>query len=135
MTVENKHENVVEELRRGAESLLAAEVLAERGLLSDAISRLYYFVFHSARALLYTKGFEPKSHEGLLRLIGMHFVKQGTFSPQDSHLLTRLQKYRSEADYNAAYSFTRADYDELRGAATQLDAKIRTYLIEKGMQL
>lgn len=110
MTTENKNENVEEELRRGKESLEAAEVLAERGLLSDAISRLYYFAFHSARALLYTQGLEPKSHEGLLRLIGMHFVKTGTLSPQDSHILTRLQKYRSEADYNAAYAFTPDDY-------------------------
>lgn len=61
MTAENKNENVAEGLRRGAESLRAAEVLAERGLLSDAISRLYYFVFHSARALLYTRARTEKS--------------------------------------------------------------------------
>ncbi len=132
MTALSKNANIAEELRRGRESLQAADVLAERGLLSDAISRLYYFVFHSARALLYTKGFEPKSHEGLLRLIGMHFVRTGTLSPNDSHLLTRLQKYRSEADYNAAYAFTAHDYEELKSAATQLDTKIQSYLKEQG---
>ena len=83
MSGENQSENALEELRRGKESLQSADLLAERGLLSDAISRLYYFVFHSARALLYTKGLEPKSHEGLLRLIGLHFAKPGTLSPQD----------------------------------------------------
>lgn len=128
MTLQNKSENIKEELRRGKESLEAAELLAERGLLSDAVSRLYYYLFHSARALLYTKGLEPKSHEGLLRLMGMHFVKQGILSAQDSHILTRLQKYRSEADYNAAYSFTAADFEEMKHSASELGSKILTYL-------
>jgi uncharacterized protein (UPF0332 family) len=86
------------------------------------------------RALLYTKGLEPKTHEGLLRLIGMHFVKAGILTAQDSHLLTRLQKYRSEADDNAAYSFTHADFQELRLGAVQLDAKIRRELEKYGLR-
>ncbi|WP_420536147.1 HEPN domain-containing protein [Dictyoglomus turgidum] len=39
-------------------------MLFENGLIKDAISRLYYYTLHMVRALLFTKGFEPKSHEG-----------------------------------------------------------------------
>lgn len=83
--------------------------------------------------MLYTKGLEPKSHEGLLRLIGMHFVKKEILSAQDSHVLTRLQKYRSEADYNAAYSFTVADFEEMKDSALELGRRILTYLKQQDL--
>jgi hypothetical protein len=61
--------------------LAAANLLFENDFLQDAISRLYYFLLHNTRALLLTKGLEPKSHdEGALRLFGLHFVKEGIFA-------------------------------------------------------
>ncbi|MBI5474045.1 MAG: HEPN domain-containing protein [Ignavibacteriae bacterium] len=132
MTAVNRALNVTEELQRGNDSLAAADALAERQLWADAISRLYYFLFHSARALLFTRGFEPKSHEGLLRLIGMHFVKTGILAPKDSHVLTQMQKYRAEADYNASSVFTGDDFAEFKRLAVEVDLNIRTYLKEQG---
>lgn len=34
------------------------------------LDRLYYACFHAARAILYTRGFEPHSHDGLRRSSG-----------------------------------------------------------------
>ena len=131
MTAENQRTAIAEELTRAASSVEAPRHLAKGGYFNDAVSRLYYFLYHSVKALLFTKEFEPRSHEGMLRLLGQHFVKTGLLTPQDSHVLTRLMKYREEADYNPSYAFTKEDFDELLLAAEALHAKI-TQLIERG---
>ncbi len=99
MTQENKKENISEELARARECLTEAETLSSNELYTGAVSRLYYYVLHGVRALLLTKGLEPKTHEGVLRLLSMHFVKPGIIASDTSHLFTRLMKYREEADY------------------------------------
>jgi uncharacterized protein (UPF0332 family) len=131
MSEENKKTNIEEELTRAKKSLDSAEILYEHGNYSDAISRLYYFLFHIVKALLFSIGLEPKSHEGLLILFGKHFVKTGIFLPKDSHTISQLMKYREEADYNTSYVFTGEDYLEFRTKTDELSDKIIKYLVEK----
>jgi hypothetical protein len=78
----NKKENIRIELDRAQKTLLEADLLFNNGFIIGAISRLYYSLFYYIRALLLTKGFEPKSHERSLRLLGLHFIKEGTFEPK-----------------------------------------------------
>jgi len=132
MTEENKKENIKNELDRALKAKDAAILLFDEGFLSDAISRLYYYLLHNVRALLLTKGLEPKSHEGVLRVFSLHFIKEGIFEPKASHIFARLMKYREEADYNPSYVFTREDFIEFRKDAEDLANKIKNYLIEKG---
>ena len=79
MNEENKRENIREEIDRANEAIRAANLLFENGFVKDAISKLYYSLLYSVRGLLLTEGLEPKSHEGTLRLFGLHFVKPGAF--------------------------------------------------------
>ncbi len=131
MTEDNKKQNISEELARAKESLKAADLLFESGLINDAVSRLYYFVLYHIRAVLLSKGLEPKSHEGALRLFGLHFVKKGRFETKASHVFSKLMKYREEADYNPSYIFTKEDYTELRQEAESLTARTEAFLREK----
>jgi len=125
---ENKRENIREEIVRVTEARRAAELLFNNDFIKDAVSKLYYFLLYSIRALLFTKGLEPKSHEGALRLLGLHFVKEGLFISQDSHVFSKLMKFREEADYNPSYVFTEEDFKELAIEADNLFLKIRAYL-------
>jgi hypothetical protein len=79
-----------------------------------------------------TKELEPKSHEGALRMFGLHFVKQGILEPEDSHVFSRLMKYRQEADYNPSYVFTPEDFIEFRKEAEMLIQKITSRLEQEG---
>ena len=132
MTEENKRENIKNELDRASKAMDAAVLLFENDFLNDAISKLYYFLLYNIRALLLTEGLEPKSHEGLLRLLGLHFVKKGIFETKASHIFAKLMKYREEADYNPSYVFSRGDFVEFRKEAEYLSDKIRDYLVKKG---
>lgn len=132
MNEENKKENLREEIQRANESLKAAELLFENGFTRDAVAKLYYTLLYMVRAILLTKGLEPKSHEGALRLFGMHFVKQGVFESKDSHVFSKLMKYREEADYNPSYVFTSEDFIEFKKEAELLMQKINAVLKENG---
>ncbi|MGQ9646971.1 MAG: HEPN domain-containing protein [Thermodesulfobacteriota bacterium] len=128
----NKRENIREEIERAMEAKKAAELLFINGFIKDAVSKLYYFLLYSIRALLLTKGVEPKSHEGALRLFGFHFVKEGIFNSKDSHIFSKLMKFREEADYNPSYIFAKEDFSDLRREAENLFQTIKVYLGEKG---
>jgi uncharacterized protein (UPF0332 family) len=128
----NKKENIREELKRAERAIGAANLLFDNGFLNDALSRLYYFLLYNIRALLLTKGFEPKSHEGSLRLFALHFVKEGIFESKDSHIFSKLMKYREEADYNPSYIFTREDFVEFKKETEELADKIMSYVKDKG---
>jgi uncharacterized protein (UPF0332 family) len=131
MMEENKKENIREEIERATEARRAAELLFSNDFIKDSVSKLYYFLFYSIRALLLTKGLEPKSHEGALRLFGLHFVKEGVFMSPDSHVFSKLMKFREEADYNPSYIFTKEDFKDLAKEADNLFIKIRAHLKEK----
>ncbi len=128
MTQRNKQLAIQEELNRAGEAFRAAELLFENGLNSDAVSKLYYHLLYFIRALLISKDLEPKSHEGVLRLFGLHFVKSGVFPPKTSHVLSKMMKFREEADYNPAYTFTPEDYSELRAEVSSFSEDIKKYL-------
>lgn len=124
----NKKRNIIEEINRGDTALEAASLLFNHGFLNDAVSKLYYFLLYYMRGLLLTKGFEAKSHEGALRLFGLHFVKENIFKPNDSHIFSKLMKYREEADYNPSYQFTSEDFIQFREEAEALVQAIIKYL-------
>ncbi len=130
MREENKKENIREEISRAHEAMKASDLLFENNFVKDAVAKLYYAFLYTIRALLLTKGFEPKSHEGALRLFGLHFVKRGVFEAKDAHIFSKLMKYREEADYNPSYIFTHEDFIELKKEAECVLLKISSYLKE-----
>ena len=132
MTDKNIRLAVTEELTRAKQAEKAADLLYDNGLFADAVSKLYYYVLYYIRALLLTRSVEPKSHEGALRLFSLYFIKQGTFDAGVTHIFTRLMKYREEADYKPAYTFTKEDFESFRGDARSLTAAAETYLSETG---
>ena len=131
MNEENKKANIREEIDRANEAIRAAHLLFENGFVRDAVSKVYYSPLYSIRALLLKEGLEPKSHEGALRLFGLHFVKPGVFEAKDSHIFSKLMKFREEADYNPSYTFAPEDFAEFKNEAEGVIQKITKYLKSK----
>ena len=106
MTKDNKKANVQAELERASQSLEAASALLDRGLYADSISRAYYATLHLLRALLFSRGVEPKSHSGALHLFNVELVRTGEVSGSWNRLLAGLQRSRELADYDSAVLFS-----------------------------
>jgi uncharacterized protein (UPF0332 family) len=87
-------------------------ILLASGLFADAVSRAYYGALHFARALLVTTSEEPKTHAGVLRLVSRDFVRTNKLAPELAHILSNLEKQRSDADYMSEIVFTRETASE-----------------------
>lgn len=128
MTEEGSKENIKLEMQQAEENLKEINALTGEELYRGAISRIYYYVFHVTRALLYSIGLEPKTHQGVNHLLNLHFVKPGKIDPKYGKLFSRLQKYREESDYDPAAVFTKEDAEEELVLARQYFQAAKQYL-------
>lgn len=128
MTPENRQVHVEAEVRHGENALRAARELLRLALYNDAVSRVYYAALHFARALLLTEGVEPKSHAGVSTMLGLHFIVPGRLVPERAKDLSRLEQFRTEADYNRFFVFTLESAEEEVAAAERFAAAARSLL-------
>ena len=123
MTAENGAENAHRALDRARAVLAQAQILRDADHADGAVSRAYYAAFHAARAMLLSLGLEPRSHRGMSSLVGQHLVLPGTVSSDLQRALSRLQKYREEADYDPVAVFSPEDADREVAAAGEVLAE------------
>ena len=89
----------------GAKSDLAwAEKSGSDGNPKWAIVQAYYSMFHSAKALVLSKGYAEKSHFCLLIAFKALFVDSGLTEKKYSDWLRDSMALRHDADYGLTYS-------------------------------
>lgn len=87
-----------EELMQRAENRLsAARLLADNGNNLDAANRVYYAVFHAAKALLHKKDSNPKTHEGTASELGKLYRDE--LGKDMTRFFSQAQSKREAADY------------------------------------
>jgi uncharacterized protein (UPF0332 family) len=87
-----------EELMQRAENRLsAARLLADNGNNLDAANRVYYAIFHAAKALLHKKGSNPKTHEGTASELGKLYRDE--LGKDMTRFFSQAQSKREAADY------------------------------------
>jgi len=132
MTNDNRRLAIGRELEHGRRALAAARMLEQGGLHNDALSRLYYALFHHVAALLLTEGVDPSSHRALPGLLGQHFVLRGVLTAADVAVVSRTGSYRELADYERTWDATA---DVVAGAVAEVEGLIRrieSVLVEGG---
>ena len=128
MTDEHKKIQIAAEIKRGEESLRAADGLLGLQLYNDAVSRFYYAVFHFASATLLSVDISAKSHRALITLFSEHLVLAGKFSPRHVSQLRSLQGLRESADYDRSFSFDEDGANDQAAIARRLIDDFRAYL-------
>lgn len=81
----------------------AREELAKSGFKWATIKG-YYSIFHSARALLYSRGYREKGHYCLYLAIKEFFVKEKKLDPALAEEFNNCMILREEADYRRKFS-------------------------------
>ncbi len=135
MTGDNRRAAVAEALTKCDEELAAAQALVAVKLFRPAMTRAYYCAFHAARALLFSDGLEPRSHEGVQHLLNLHFIRPGRLETHWNRVLARLQKFREEADYGGAFVLDESALAEEMSAAAAFRSRVRELLVEPGREL
>ncbi len=109
-----------------AESKLrAAKILFENGEYSDAISRAYYSMHYSARALLSLKNIYPRTHKGIIAQLGLEFVKDGTIEDFYIKFMSTSKESRERADYGIGYKFTAKEAENIIENANRFLERIK----------
>jgi uncharacterized protein (UPF0332 family) len=132
VTDENRRENLIVELEKGAASLQAAELCLGAGLWDDAVSRAYYAAYHHVQAVLFSEGLEARTHAGTHDLFYLHFVRTGLVPARLAKLFAALQRYREQADYSRAFHFTAEGAREEAAHARELCAGLADWLAARG---
>ena len=86
-------------LSKAEDKLRVAESLLRDNHYDDAVSRAYYCTFHATQAVLLTEGLSANTHQGLVNLFGLHFVKTGKLDKRFGKFLSNLKDDRETSDY------------------------------------
>ncbi|MCF6149857.1 MAG: HEPN domain-containing protein [Candidatus Kuenenia sp.] len=114
-----------DELQRAIDELNAARILHENKFYYKSISTAYYSVYHAAKAALLLKGIVPQSHEGVVRMFSLYYVKVNEISIDIGKIIGRLMKLREEADYYPETSFSCDDSLDTLEKATMFVENIK----------
>ena len=89
------------QLEKAEERLEAAKYLLDGGYHEDAVSRAYYSMYYAAKAILTLKNIEPKTHEGVLSMFGLHVIKESDVEGYYGKALRFAKEEREKSDYDA----------------------------------
>jgi uncharacterized protein (UPF0332 family) len=102
MKAEISTEMILKEIEAAQTDLLDAQDSLQYNKFKWATIQGYYSMFHSARALLFSKGFREKSHYALMLAIKILFSNE-----LESSLVRQFEEgmaLRQEADYGLKFS-------------------------------
>ena len=113
------------------EDCAAARSLLNQKTPRFAVNRAYYAMFHAARAALMAKGIQnTRTHSGLIRMFGLHLVKNGLLSDEMGEVLSHAHEIRLLADYQGFHIET-ADAKKIVEQAENFVATIKALQLDK----
>ena len=94
-----KNDIIKYRLNKAHKNLYDAKLIAGQHLLDPAMNRIYYACFHATSALLLNEDFNPKSHKGVRKMLGLHFIEKGRISKEWGRFYNDTFEYRHKSDY------------------------------------
>ncbi|MFB6158868.1 MAG: HEPN domain-containing protein [Candidatus Nanohalobium sp.] len=89
------------------ERLSAAKILLENDSNVDSVSRVYYAMYHAAKALLKQKNSDPQTHSGISSELGKLFREE--LGKELTREFSRIQEKRERADYGEMKQIAREE--------------------------
>ena len=109
LTEEDRRALVAYRLERAHETMKEIPYHIENGYYATAVNRLYYACYYAVGALLIQNGLHAQTHNGVIQLFGLHFVKTGKVSKEQGKLYNQLFSLRLTGDYNDSYTLCEED--------------------------
>ena len=99
MKKQNSHALISYRMERSHESLRAAEIMLENGMLTFSMNRVYYAMFYAVQALLVLRGVSFSKHGQVKAYFNREMVKTGIFPIEMGRLYNKAFEYRQKFDY------------------------------------
>lgn len=96
-------------LEKSEKTLAEARKAAEMQMWATAANRLYYAAYYAVSALLLKQGVGVKTHEGVIQMFGLHFVKTGKVQKDVGRMYSDLFNTRLTGDYDDTFDLEEKD--------------------------
>jgi len=113
MTKEERDAVVEYRIEKAHNTLGEIPFLIEKDMLSTAVNRLYYSCFYAAYALLISRKIVTKTHNGVIRMLALHFTKTEKLSLELNDFYIELFDHRNSSDYADFIYFDKETVEEL----------------------
>lgn len=122
MSLNNEERKIIVNLQmeKADRFLKQAEMVREMQQWDLAANRYYYACFHAVQALFIHNGLASKTHSGMLRQFGLHFIKTGIIEDRLGGFLTRMEQLREKGDYNCVFSINEEELSTIVEPAHEL---------------
>jgi hypothetical protein len=115
-------------LERASESLRAARIMFENGMLTFSMNRVYYAMFYSVQALLVSRKVSFSKHGQVKAYFNREMIKTGIFPTEMGRLYNKAFEYRQKFDYIDFSSPDREIVSEYLEKAIDFVSNIQEYL-------
>jgi uncharacterized protein (UPF0332 family) len=96
-------------LERAHECLADAALLLKNNSFNSSVTRSYYAIFNSLRAILALEGVDFKKHSAVISYFQKEYVRTGAFSNEISDYIRVAFSARNDSDYQDFYSVLEED--------------------------
>ena len=125
---DNMNKKIDAELNLAKYELKSAKILLDAGQYRDSITHSYYAMFSASKALLLTKNYVVKTHEGLVRVFGREFIRDGDFDSEIFGYLTDARAMRRDTSYDSLAVFYKDDAEEKFYNAEEFISEVEKFL-------
>ncbi len=81
-------------------------------------------MIYAARSLLAMKKIHPKSHKGVIRILGLEFVTKGYLDEISGRAIATAKEDREDADYGIGLSITKEEAKRVLNDAEEFIVKV-----------
>lgn len=131
LSPEERKQIVAYRLEKAQTAFVHARGNATMGYWEVTANRLYYAAYYAVSALLIQNGHTAQTHNGVIQLFGLHFIKPGIVERRIGKLYNQLFTLRLTGDYNDSYTLEEEDVIPLIEPTDEL-IKVITALAKQG---
>ena len=124
------NEIVKNTLSSAGECLLDAQALLLAQRWKASVSRCYYAMYHSTKAILLSIGIETFTHQGVNIQFNKHFIKTSVFDKSISRSFSKMLDNRLASDYEIGFNATENEAKHAYNEAEIFNKLISDYLID-----
>jgi uncharacterized protein (UPF0332 family) len=118
-------------IKKANDTLEEAKGIASLGYWNAVTNRLYYACYYITGALLIRQNLSAHTHQGVIHLLGLHFISKGTVSKEAGRLYSRLFDLRQTGDYDDLFFLNEEDVKPLIARAEKYVEEILGLIINK----
>lgn len=120
--------DIIELIGKAKDFINSSKLLYNEGDYDSSASRIYYAMFFTVQAALFTKKLKSKSHGNIIALFGEHFIKTNIFPKEMGRQINRAYEKRQIGDYGFKKRVEKDIAEELLTKGNEFVEKIIDYL-------